>query len=349
VQLSPRERESLRAVVDKYPFRASDYYLRLIDWSDPNDPIRQLIVPHPDELTDWGKLDASNENSVTVADGVQHKYPDTVLLLCSGMCGAFCRFCFRKRLFMDISSRAPADIRQGLRYVARHPEVTNVLLTGGDPLLLSTRRLVKIIRALRQIPHVRIFRLGSKMPAFNPFRILEDDELLDAFSTYSTPEKRIYLMTHFDHPRELAPPAAACIDACLRSGVICANQCPLLRGINDDPKVLGELYARLSFLGCPPYYLFQGRPTAGNVAYTVPIVEGWHILQDAMALGSGLARRARFCMSHERGKLEILAVDDRFIYMRYHQAKDPRNLGRFLKYHRDDHALWLDELRPASA
>ena len=341
--------ERLAPVTREYVFRANDYYLDLIDWDDPEDPIRQLIIPREEELRDWGKLDASNEQSVTVAHGVQHKYIDTVLLLCNEVCGAYCRYCFRKRLFMDDNDEVTNDVSAGIAYIADHPEVTNVLLTGGDPLLMSTRRLVEIFDALRGIEHVRIIRIGSKMPAFDPWRVQRDDELQAAFRKYSTPEQRIYLMAHFDHPRELTPEAVAGIDTCIRNGVICVNQCPVLRGINDDPYTLAEMYERLSFIGCPPYYLFQGRPTAGNEPYEVPIVEGWQIFQKALSLGSGLARRARFVMSHESGKVEILGVGEEHMYLRYHQAKDPDDLGRFLVRRRDDSAYWLDQLEPVDA
>ena len=119
-------------------FRANDYYLNLIDWDDPSDPIRQLIIPRQEELNEWGKLDASNEESITVARGVQHKYVDTVLLLCNEVCGAYCRYCFRKRLFMDVIDEVTNDVTEGIEYIRQHPEVNNVLLTGGDPLLMST-------------------------------------------------------------------------------------------------------------------------------------------------------------------------------------------------------------------
>ena len=339
-------RKRLEPVTQEYVFRANNYYLGLIDWDDPDDPIRQLIIPREEELSDWGTLDASNEQSVTVAHGVQHKYIDTVLLLCNEVCGAYCRYCFRKRLFMDDNDEVTNDVSAGLAYIADHPEVTNVLLTGGDPLLMSTRRLVEIFEALRGIEHVQIIRLGSKMPAFDPWRVQRDEELQAAFRKYSTPEQRIYLMAHFDHPRELTPEAIAGIDTCIRNGVICVNQCPMIRGINDDPYTLAEMYEKLSFIGCPPYYLFQGRPTAGNEPYEVPIVEGWQIFQKALSIGSGLARRAHFVMSHETGKVEILGVDDDHIYLRYHQAKDPEDLSRFFACKRDDRAYWLDQLEP---
>ena len=345
-QLSEDLKQRLEPVSNEYVFRVNDYYLGLIDWDDPEDPIKQLIIPREEELNDWGQLDASNESAVTVGRGVQHKYTDTVLLLCNEVCGAYCRYCFRKRLFMDDNDEVTNDVSEGLRYIADHPEVTNVLLTGGDPLLMSTRRLIEIFDALREIDHVKIIRIGSKMPAFDPWRVTRDAELQAAFRKYSTAQQRIYLMAHFDHPRELTKEAIEGIDVCLKNGVICVNQCPLIKGVNDDPYVLAELYSTLSYIGCPPYYLFQGRPTAGNEPYEVSIVEGWHIFQQALRQGSGLARRARFCMSHETGKVEILAIDSERVYLRYHQAKDLDDLGRFFVRRRDDQAYWLDQLQP---
>ncbi len=342
-----RERAMLKEVAQKYAFRINDYYLGLIDWADPSDPIRQLIIPHVEELDDWGKLDASNEASVTVTKGVQHKYRDTVLLLCNEVCGAYCRYCFRKRLFMDDNEEVSNDVSEGIEYIRNHPYVRTVLLTGGDPLLMSTRRIVEILEALRGIDHVRIIRIGSKMPAFDPWRLTRDQDLQAALRKFSTPEKRIYLMAHFDHPRELTDAAVAGIDCFIRNGVICVNQCPIIKGVNDAPEVLSELYRKLSYIGCTPYYLFQGRPTEGNEPYELPIVRGWQIFSEALRRGSGLARRARFCMSHETGKIEILAVDEDRIYMRYHRAKATAMRGLFMVFKRDDEACWLDQLEPA--
>jgi len=340
------ERAKLKRVAEKYVFRVNDYYLGLIDWNDPADPIKQLIIPREEELTDWGKLDASNEASNTPLKGVQHKYPHTVLLLCNEVCGAYCRYCFRKRLFMNDNDEVSLDIAEGLAYIRAYQQVTNVLLTGGDPLILGTRRLAQIIEALREIPHVQIIRLGSKMPAFNPWRLLDDADLQALLRTHSTRDKRIYLMAHFDHPRELTEPAMEGLDCFHRNGVIIVNQCPLIRGINDSPEVLAELYRKLSFIGVPPYYLFQGRPTAGNEPYEVPIVRGYGIFEHAKKKVSGLAKRARYVMSHESGKIEIVGVDEKHIYLRYHRAKNPADEGRFMVYKRDDKAYWLDQLEP---
>ncbi len=345
-RIPPEMRETMQRVSERYVFRANDYYLGLIDWNDPEDPIRNLVVPSERELLPWGKLDASNEGSVTVGRGVQHKYPHTVLLLVNEICGAYCRYCFRKRLFIDGNDETSLDISAGLDYIRAHPEVTNVLLTGGDPLIMSTRRILQIIEQLRAIPHVQIIRIGTKMPAFNPWRILDDDALVEGLGRFSTPEKRIYLMAHFDHPRELTEPALAGLDALVRAGVICVNQCPLIRGVNDDADVLAELFRKLSGAGCPQYYLFQGRPTAGNEPYELPIVAGYDLFEAAKRQVSGLAKRVRFAMSHETGKIEIVGVDEDFIYLRYHRAKNPANEGRFMVFHRNDSAYWLEQLDP---
>lgn len=342
-QLSDAEKKQLEPVAEQYVFRANDYYLKLIDWDDPDDPIKQLIIPRVEEAEQFGKLDASNEQAVTVARGVQHKYQRTVLLLCNEVCGAYCRYCFRKRLFMDENDEVTNDVSEGLRYIAEHPEVSNVLLTGGDPLLMSARRLDEIFSALAEIEHVKIIRLGSKMPAFDPIRIT-NDRIQDLFKKYSSNKQRIYLMAHFDHPRELTPEAIKCLETTISNGVVAVNQCPILRGINDDADVLATLFRELAQVGAPPYYLFQGRPTAGNAPYFLPIVEGWTIFQNAVSQVGGLARRARYVMSHESGKLEVVAVTGQHIILRYHQAKDPDNQNRILTCKRDDQAGWFDDL-----
>ena len=186
-----------------------------------------------------------------------------------------------------------------------------------------------------------------KRPAFDPWRILGNHELQAAFRKYSTPEKRIYLMAHFDHPNELTEAAEAGIDAAIRSGVICVNQCPIIKGVNDNADVLAMMFRRLSYLGCPQYYLFQGRPTQGNDPYKLPLLHSWEIFNEAMRQGSGLACRARFAMSHETGKIEVLGADERHIYLRYHRAKDAALRGKFMIYQRDDEAYWFDDLKPA--
>lgn len=346
--LSPEDRGRLKEVASRYAFRITSYYMSLIDWTDPADPLRRIVIPDVEELEEWGALDASAEADNTPIRGVQHKYPHTVLLLCNEVCGAYCRYCFRKRLFMNDNDEVSLDVSEGLAYIAARPAVTNVLLTGGDPLLMSTRRLTTIIEGLRAIPHVQIIRIGSKMPAFLPSRLGDDAELLDLFRRHSTSAQRIYLMAHFDHPRELTAEAIAALDRGRDAGLAIVNQCPVIRGVNDDPEVLAELFRRLSFAGIAPYYLFQGRPTAGNRPFETTIVESYHLFEEAKRRVSGLARRARLVMSHASGKVEIIGVDAEHIYLRYHRAKNPADEGRVMVCVRDDRAQWLDDLRPVA-
>ena len=341
--ISEKERRELAKVAEKYPFRANSYYLSLIDWSDPDDPVRRIVVPQSSELRSFGDLDVSAEKTNYVVPGCQHKYPHTAVLLCTEICGGFCRFCFRKRRFMDDRSEAIGDITPGIEYIRRTPQITNVLLTGGDPLSLSTRRLAEILGRIREIPHVRIIRLGSKMPAFNPYRIIRDPALLEVLARYSSPTGRIYLMTHFNVPRELTEVSRRALDLLMKSGVVMANQSPLLRGINDRPEVLAELMRQLSFAGVPPYYFFQCRPTQGNGSFLLPIVRAYQLLEKAKARVSGLAKRARFVMSLASGKVEMVGLNRDHIMVRYHRARDPNDEGRVLAINRDDRAFWLDE------
>lgn len=346
--LSVRERAALAPVVARYAFRLNDHYASLIDWNDPADPLRRLVVPHLDELAGDGALDVVDEAAITVARGVQHRYASTVIVMVSDTCAAYCRYCTRKRLFMDDNAETTRDPTEALAYVAAHPEVDNVLLTGGDPLLLGTRRLAELLAALRAIPHVRVIRLGTKVPAFDPRRILDDEALLAALGPPAPGAARVHVSAHFDHPRELGPLATTAITALVDRGVSCANQCPIIRGVNDDPVVLGELFARLSFIGCPQYYVFQLNPTAGNDPFAAPLVESFEIFRAAMSRGSGLARRARFVLSHATGKLEVVGLDRRHIYLRFHQAVQAEDCGRLVAYHRDDAATWLDALTPVT-
>lgn len=343
-QLSPAEREVGRRVGEKFVFRTNDYYQSLIDWDDPDDPIRKIVVPDSAELNEWGRLDASHEEAYTKVPGLEHKYADTALLLCNDVCGAYCRFCFRKRLFMDDNDEVVRDISAGLSYIRAHPEISNVLLTGGDPLIMSTSKLEPIVAALRDIPHVKIIRMGSKMPAFNPFRITNDPSLAAMFEKYSTPQAgRIYVMCHFNHPTELTPAARECLQYLQRYGVVTINQSPMIAGVNDDPTVLSELFDELSYLGVPPYYIFQCRPTEGNESYSTPLERAYRIFSEAQARGSGLAKRARFAMSHMTGKIEVIGLTDDRILLKYHRAADPRRQGEVMIFKRMPDAHWFDD------
>ena len=341
--ISEDDATKLRKVEEKFPFYASVYYLSLIDWEDRNDPIRRIILPELDELDSWGELDPSTECDNTVLPGVQHKYGPTALLLVSDVCGGICRFCFRKRIFMDTESETIKNLSENLEYIKTHPEISNVLLTGGDPLTLATPELEVIIQKIREIEHVKNIRIGSKMPAYDPYRIINDPSLLEMIEKYSSNDKRIYIMTHFNHPRELTEAALEAIDLLTKAGAKPTNQTPILRGVNDDPAVLGELFRKLAAAGIPPYYIFQCRPTTGNQHFSVPIEETYRIFEQAKITCSGLAKRVRYVMSHKTGKIEILATDSTYTYMKYHQADDKDNIGKLMIFNKNPDAKWLED------
>ena len=341
------ERKRLARVTRQFPFLANDYYLSLIDWEDPKDPIRRIVVPQEEEMEtwNWGKLDPSNEQKFRVAPGLQHKYRQTALMLVTGRCDSLCRYCFRKRLFTR--GEAKKDInrnyRPALDYISRHEEITSVLLTGGDPLVLPTAKLDEIIGGLDPIPHVRTIRIGSKVPAYNPFRMLEDAELPRLFTRYSRTDRRLYLITHFLHPRELTQPARRAVGSVIDAGGIVCNQSPLIRGVNDDPTVLAELFRELAASGIIPYYVFQCRPTKGNLAFAVPIDRGVDVFYAAQGECTGLASRVRYCMSHARGKIEILGKRCGQVFMRFHRTPDEADHGRIMSFPSLPGAYWLDD------
>jgi KamA family protein len=342
-EIPVEEQKKLEDVTKKFMFRTNDYYQKLINWDDPDDPIRRIVIPMEEELSTGGRLDASDEEEYTVIPGLEHKYEFTALLLVNDVCGAYCRFCFRKRIFMNDNDEVVRDVSDGIKYITEHPEINNVLLTGGDPLIMSTNKLENIISPLREIDHVKIIRIGTKIPVFNPYRILNDPPLIDLFQKYSKDDKKIYIMAHFNHPRELTREAIEAMNRLREAGTVTVNQTPLIRGVNDDPEVLAELFNKLSYVGIAPYYLFICRPTLGNKTYVVPIEEAFEIFEQARMRCSGLAKRSRLVMSHSTGKIEIVGKTKNRIYLRYHRAANPQEKARFMIFRRNPNAYWYDD------
>jgi lysine 2,3-aminomutase len=345
VGLTSKERNAMETVSETFPFRSNEYYLSLIDWKDGHDPLRRIVIPDPSELNGGGCLDPSCEKDFTRKPGLQHKYNQTGLLLLTDVCGGICRFCFRKRLFMGNERETVKDVSEGIDYIREHKEITNVLLTGGDPLTLETRRLELILRQLRQIEHVNIIRIGSKMLAYNPYRILNDKDLCYVLSRYSKPEKRIYLMAHFNHPQEMTDMSIQAAHELQKAGVVVVNQTPILNGINSEPEIFTELFRKLSFAGISPYYVFQCRPSYGNRIFQVPVEQSYEIVQKSWQACSGLAKRARFVMSHATGKIEVVGKTAGQVFMRYHQSADPANIGEFMVFRSNPVARWFDDYR----
>lgn len=345
--LGQEDRQDLKPVAEKFAFRTNEYYQSLINWDDPDDPIRRIVMPDVQELKEFGEMDASDESSYTVLKGLEHKYADTALLLVNNVCGAYCRFCFRKRLFVDGNDEVTNDITDAVEYIRKHPEINNVLLSGGDPLIMSTGKLEVIIRQLREIDHVKIIRIGTKMTAFDPYRIVNDPSLLELLDKYSLPDRRIFIMAHFNHPRELTEVALEGMRLLQKAGAITVNQSPLIRGVNDKAEVIAELFSRLSYNGVNPYYLFLCRPTAGNEPFVTPVERALTIFEEARRSLAGLAKQAKLCMSHKTGKIEVVGrMEDRIVF-RYHRTPNPHDVGRLLTFPSDPTACWLDDyMRP---
>jgi KamA family protein len=345
VGLTSKERDAMETVSDTFPFRSNEYYLSLIDWKDGHDPLRRIVIPDPSELRGGGCPDPSCEKDFTRKPGLQHKYSQTGLLLLTDVCGGICRFCFRKRLFMGNDRETVKDVSEGIDYIREHTEITDVLLTGGDPLTLETRQLESILHQLREIDHVNIIRIGSKMLAYDPHRILDDPDLCNVLSRYSTPEKRIYLMAHFNHPRELTDESIRAAHELQQAGVLVVSQTPILSGINSDPEIFTGLFRKLASAGISPYYIFQCRPSIGNRIFQVPVEQSYEIIQKSWQACSGLAKRARFVMSHATGKIEIVGKTAHHVFMRYHQSANPANIGQFLVFRSNPVARWFDDYR----
>ncbi len=338
-----KELETAKKVAEKYAFRTTDYYLSLLDPNNPDDPLRKIALPNKEELEAGGYLDPSSEKTYTVAPGLEHKYEDTALFLVTDVCFGFCRFCFRKRLFMNDNDEKLKNYDKALEYIRNHKEIINVLLTGGDPLIMSTKRLEHIISELRKIDHVKNIRIGTKALAYNPYRITEDKDLTAMLSYYSDYDKRIYIINDINHPNEITAKTKEAADKLLKAGIILANQTPLLKGINDNAEVLNKLISELSAMGIPQYYVFVNRPVVGNSPFAVPVEEGWFIFKKAMDNLSGLERRARYVMSHKTGKIEILAVTEKHIIFTYHRAAQKDDYGKIMIYKRNPKAKWFDD------
>lgn len=318
----------------------------MINEEDPNDPIRKMAIPGESELLTDGTYDTSGELSNTMLPGLQHKYEKTAVILATAECAMYCRHCFRKRLVGLPSEEVLREIDAAVAYLMGHEEINNVLITGGDPFTMRTSRIDNLLQKLSGIPHLDFIRFGTRIPVTYPQRILDDGDLLEVFSAYSEKFGRLYVVTQYNHPREVTTESIAAIDKLMASGITVSNQAVLLRGVNDDPSVLAELQNRLVGIGVNPYYVFQCRPVARvKKSFQVPLYRGYKIIENAKRLLNGHSKRFRYIMSHVTGKIEILGImDNRFLF-KYHQAKDQEDLGRIFSRALDKNATWLDDLK----
>ncbi len=346
VPVPPEEEKVLGKLLERHPMRIPRYYASLINWDDPADPLRRMAVVSTDELSQAGSYDTSGERANTKMPGLQHKYAQTALILSTNRCALYCRHCFRKRLVGLKTREILSRFGDAVEYIRQHKEINNVLISGGDPLILSTKVLREFLRMLYPIEHVRFIRFGSRTPVVFPQRILADRSLRRLFRSYSSKHKRLFLVTQFNHPRELTEDAATAVDAFMNCGMAVSNQSVLMRGVNDDPKVLAALLNNLVGIGVNPYYVFQCRPVKRvQHGFQVPLRRGVDIIEKTRRKLNGHSKRFRYAMSHRTGKVEIVGIMGDEIYFKYHQAKSPRNANKFFKRKLKPRAGWLDELK----
>ncbi len=286
IPLSTHEQIQLKFVTTQYPLSVTPYYLSLIDPYEPNDPIRTQSVPSFEEiaLANMGVADPLDEKRDSVVPGLVHRYPDRVLMVLTDICPMLCRHCTRKREWRNGGwVRTPAEVEAMLEYIRHHKAVRDVIISGGDPLSLSTRRLEEVISRIREIKHVEIIRIGSRFPVVLPQRI--DHELCAMLAKYGP----IWLNTHFNHVREITPEAAEACDRLVRSGVPVNNQSVLLRGVNDTVEAQMELCHGLLRIKVRPYYLFQCDEVQGTEHLRTPVEVGIKIIKGMRGYTSGLA------------------------------------------------------------
>jgi lysine 2,3-aminomutase len=279
----PVDAAALKAVVERYPMRITPHYFGLI--REPGDPIWRQCVPDVRELTDLEQPeDPLAEENLSPVSAVVHRYPDRALFLVSGTCASYCRFCTRKRKVGCSSMRITmGDVRDGIDYIARNSQIRDVLLSGGDPLLMSDFLLQDILERLGRIPHLEIVRIGTRVPVTLPERITEK---LCALLRRAHP---LYLNTHFNHPRELTQEAAEACGRLADVGIPLGNQTVLLKGVNDDPEVMAELFRGLLRIRVRPYYLHHMDLTRGTGHFRTSVKTGIGILEALRGTVSGLA------------------------------------------------------------
>ena len=279
----PIDTTELDRVTAVYPMRINPYYLGLI--RDQNDPLGRQAIPDIRELTDTvGVADPLAEERLSPTPLIVHKYPDRVLFLVSNQCAMYCRFCTRKRLVGTAAMRITDDLlHQGLDYIRRHPAIREVLVSGGDPLLLPDDRIDALLAALRAIPTVEIIRIGSRVPCTLPMRIT------DRLTAILKKHHPLYLNTHFNHPAEITAEAAAACTRLADAGIPLGSQTVLLRGVNDDLATIRTLMRALLRIRVKPYYLFQADLTRGTDHFRTPVRTGIAIMRGLYGHLSGMA------------------------------------------------------------
>jgi lysine 2,3-aminomutase len=282
--LGRQEITEINEVGRRYRFAVSPYYLSLIDPDDPDCPVRRQALPNRHELLAGGNPDPMCESSCNPVPGVTRRYPDRLVINVTNLCGMYCRFCQRRRLIGEQDHHTASRVLdQAIAYVAAHPEIRDVLLTGGDALMLSDLQLESLLSRLRRIEHVEIIRLGSRAPVTLPQRITEN--LVRTIKKYHP----VYLNTHFNTPAEITADSARACAMLADAGIPLGNQMVLLAGVNNEKFTVRKLNQQLLKLRVKPYYIFHAKPVSGTSHFWVRIEEGLEIMESLRGFTSGLA------------------------------------------------------------
>ncbi len=282
----PEEAEGIKKALAKFRMAITPYYLSLIDPNDPFDPIRRQAIPQGAEcnIAPADLNDPLHEDEDSPAPGLTHRYPDRVLFLITDMCSMYCRHCTRRRFAGQKDDESPSErIEKCLAYIEKTPQVRDVLLSGGDALMVSDKKLEYIIQRLRAIPHVEIVRIGSRTPVVCPQRITP--ELCEMLKKYHP----IWLNTHFNHPNEFTPEAEQALARLANAGIPLGNQTVLLRGVNDCVHVMKKLMHELVRNRVRPYYIYQCDLSMGLEHFRTPVSKGIEIIENLRGHTSGYA------------------------------------------------------------
>jgi len=274
--------EQVRKVARRFRVQITPYYASLI--KEKGDPIYRQIVPDEAELDcAGGAEDPLSEDEDSPVPSIVHRYPDRLLFLVSHSCASYCRFCTRKRKVGDPSKIHPRNIENGLDYIRSHPEVRDVIISGGDPLMLSDARLEHILASLRAIRHIEILRIGTRVPCFLPQRVTP--RLSEMLKKYHP----LYVNVHFNHPDEITPEASLALNRLADAGIPLGNQTVLLKGVNDDPMVMKLLLQKLLYVRVRPYYIYQADYVHGTEHLRTTVEKGLEIMDALRGWTSGLA------------------------------------------------------------
>ena len=284
LQLDTDELAEINQVSKRFRFAISPYYLSLIDPNDPNCPIRRQAVPSLAELNPEGQLDPMDEEHSSPVPGITRRYPDRLIIKVTNQCGMYCRFCQRRRLIGETDTAIdPAVLREAVAYIQRNTEVRDVLITGGDALMLSDAQLDRLLSDLRAIPHVEIIRIGTRTPVTLPQRITP--ELVEILKRYHP----LYVNTHFNSPAEITIDARTACNRLADAGIPLGNQMVLLNGVNNNKYVVRRLNQLLLTLRVKPYYIFHPKTVRGTAHFWVRLEEGLEIMEGLRGYTSGMA------------------------------------------------------------